>query len=233
MEAPVHMRGGLVKLFVKGKKNEDAIKKRRGEGRHRVAMTEAIMLLLKERIRSWDESAEGKLLLWAVCTIAFAGAFRIHEILCRLESTFDPDFELLWRDVQERQDSISFVLRCLKEQKKAAPTVVDIFANGGLLCPIAAYSKWRRKVQPDREMPVFRCPGGQPLTGKKLNELLSGFLSGELQGGGGTISTHSFRWLRRVLRKMTLKLSDGGLVGPMRCILSTPGQSGQKWRAPQ
>jgi hypothetical protein len=53
------------------------------------------MLVLKERIRRWNTNRADKLMVWAVCTIAFAGAFRIHELLCRLESTFDPEFELL------------------------------------------------------------------------------------------------------------------------------------------
>jgi hypothetical protein len=119
-------------------------------------MTEGLMLLLKEKIRVSDMAAQDKLLIWTVCTVAFAGAFRIHEILCRLESTFDLNFELLWRDVLEREDSVSLVLCCPKEQKTVAPTVVDIFQNGGALCPVVAYRKWRRKLQPEPELPVVK-----------------------------------------------------------------------------
>jgi hypothetical protein len=101
IEPPKLLRSSLVNQVIKGKKNEDAVKKRREGGRKRLAVTESIMLVLKERIRKWDKPTADKLLVWSVCTIAFAGAFRIHELLSKLESTFDPDFELCGRDVRE------------------------------------------------------------------------------------------------------------------------------------
>jgi hypothetical protein len=193
MEPPGHLRGSLVKLVVKGKKNEDALKKRRGEGRRRVAVTENIMLLLKEKIRTADWGPADKLLCWVVCTTAFAGAFRIHEILCRLEATFDPDFELLTEDVVIRADSISFTLKCPKEQKLAAPTVVDVFANGGPLCPVNAFKKWQLVSCSEKGLPMFRWADGTPLTGKKFNDVLASLLDGEMDKKSHRVTTHSFR----------------------------------------
>jgi hypothetical protein len=195
MEPSRHLRGDLVKLVLKGKKNEDAIVKRRGAAKRRLAVTENIMLLLKEKIRCWEKPAAEKLLVWAVCTIAFAGAFRIHEILCQLEATFDPDFELLGRDVciHGEGKSLSFALKCPKENKSAAPVVVDVFANGGALCPIRAFWKWKKNAtwRPDR--PLFCWPDGTPLTGKRLNGVLKQLLSDVLIYAEGSVTSHSFR----------------------------------------
>jgi hypothetical protein len=193
IEPPKLLRGSLINLVVRGKKNEDAIKKR-GEGvKRRLAVTESIMLVLKERIRGWDRSTVDKLLVWTVCTVAFAGAFRIHELLCRLESTFDRDFELCGADLRDQGGSLSFTLKCPKEQKTAAPTVVDVFENGGQLCPLAAYRKWRKLTELQKDLPVFRWADGHPLTGKKLNGILADLLADKLTNANGTITTHSFR----------------------------------------
>jgi hypothetical protein len=192
IEPPKLLRGSLVNLVVRGKKNEDALKKRAGQVPKRLAMTENIMLVLKERIRRSDRTTADKLLIWTVCTIAFAGAFRIHELLCKLESTFDPDFELCGADVRESQQVLSFTLKCPKEQKTAAPVVVDVFENGSRLCPLAAYRKWRKLTQLQMEMPVFRWSEGHPLTGKKLNSILTELLA-DMTEAHGSITTHSFR----------------------------------------
>jgi hypothetical protein len=194
LEPPHHLRSSLVKLVVKGKMNEDNIAKRR-TGTARVAVTENIMLLLKDKIRSWDATGQDRLLVWAVCTIAFAGAFRIHELLCQLESTFDPDFELLGKGVVEHDTgrSISFVLQCPKEQKSAAPVVVDIFENTTELCPIKAYMKWRKKAKLRQDMPAFRWQDGTPFTGRKLNKILKELLKDHMTYASGKVTTHSFR----------------------------------------
>jgi hypothetical protein len=194
LEPSHHLRSALVKLVVKGKANEDAIAKRR-TGTARIAVTENIMLLLKDKIRRWDAAGQDRLLVWAVCTVAFAGAFRIHELLCRLESTFDPDFELLGSNIVEHATgkSVSFILRSPKEQKSTAPVVVDIFENNSELCPLRAYRKWRRGAKIRADMPVFRWQDGTPLTGKKLNCIIKELLKDHLTYATGKVTTHSFR----------------------------------------
>ncbi len=69
------------------------------------AMTISSMLLFKKQIKNSDLPEHDKALVWAVSTIAFAGAFRIHEILARAESTFDPSFTLLTGGRGYRYDS--------------------------------------------------------------------------------------------------------------------------------
>lgn len=98
MEPPT-LRTSIVKFLLQGKKNMDNIQCRTEDAARRLPMTMHMMRLLKEKIRRWEAPMVKKLLMWAVCTLAFHGAFRIHELLCRSETEFDPDFALLSEDI--------------------------------------------------------------------------------------------------------------------------------------
>jgi hypothetical protein len=144
---PPNIRSSLVKLVLKGVENRDGIQKRAGSKRGRLPMTINMMLVFKNTIANSDLKKNDKRLLWAVSTVAFAGGFRIGEILSKLESTFDPDFTLLTKDVSCSQDKtgntvIHICLKCPKESKSSAPTVVDLYQNDGPLCPVKAFLTW-------------------------------------------------------------------------------------------
>jgi hypothetical protein len=93
-DAPV-IRTGLVKLVLKGIRNKDGIQKRNQQQANRLPMTISTMLIFKNAIASSHLHGHDKRLIWAVATLAFAGGFRIGELLSRHEATFDPDFTLL------------------------------------------------------------------------------------------------------------------------------------------
>jgi hypothetical protein len=144
---PPLIRSGLVKLVLKGLTNRDNIANKTVHMSGRLPMTTNVMLLLKKLIPRLDLTATDKALVWAVATVAFAGAFRISEILCKTESTFDPDFELLDNNVsfstdKQGQVTAHFILKCPKESKDSKVTTVDVFQNNGPLCPIAALKLW-------------------------------------------------------------------------------------------
>jgi hypothetical protein len=103
---PPNLRSSLVKLVLKGIENRDGIHKRQRKFVGRLPMTMNMMLVFKNTIVNSEFSKHDKKLLWAVATVAFAGAFRIGEILSKQESTFDPDFTLLTRDVSWSRDSL-------------------------------------------------------------------------------------------------------------------------------
>jgi hypothetical protein len=138
-----------------------------------------------------------KSLIWAVATIAFAGAFRIHEILAKLESTFDPDFTLLAEDVHTstvcEKTVLHFKLKCPKESKVTAATVVDVFENDSLLCPVKAYKIWVKLRLRDPKLPLFRLESGTPLTGAKLNKVMKELLGPHTDPSVGFFASHSFR----------------------------------------
>ncbi len=92
------LRSELVKLVLKGISNQNGIAKRQKNWEGRLPMTVTTMLLFKNFIRTSKFSEPDKALIWAASTVAFAGAFRIHEILAKTESTFDPNFTLLTED---------------------------------------------------------------------------------------------------------------------------------------
>ena len=122
---PPVIRSDFVKQILRGKLNADNIVKRSTPQAKRMPVTIAVMQLMKELIRTCDKSLINKCLLWSVCTLAFAGSFRVHELLCRSSTTFDPDFDLLCEDVSAHhapsptaRPFLSVLLKCPKENRQ-------------------------------------------------------------------------------------------------------------------
>jgi len=197
---PPEIRTSLVKSILRGQTNIDNIKKRQGDSQKRLPMTMSIMRQLKEEIRTSTENPKFKLLLWAICTLAFHGAFRIHELLCTTESTFDPDFNLLGNDVSVRQEFkeggekfLEVKLKCPKESKVGNITIIDVFETKGSICPVKAFTKWRQHTNIDDRQPLFRKEDGTPMTGTKLNKWLKDKLGKYIDYGKEKYTSHSFR----------------------------------------
>jgi hypothetical protein len=195
---PPCFRGGLVKLVLKGIANSNNIQKREQKYTGRLPMTPAMMLVFKDLLAASDRNPHDKRLIWAVATIAFAGAFRIGELLAKLESTFDPSFTLLAKDVSWSSDkdgstTLHICLKCPKETKSAAPTVVDIYENRGPLCPVKAFLTWHKILPRDAAAPLFRNKQGTPLAGQKMNTIIHNLLDPYTDKSVGTFGTHSFR----------------------------------------
>jgi hypothetical protein len=197
MEPPV-IRTSLMKFLLQGKKNLDNISDRSNNKAKRLPITMNVMRLLKEEIRVWNVSLDQKLLAWAIATVAFHGAFRIHELLCRVESEFDPDFTLLNQDIKVKSDelgakSLEVKLKCPKENRNGKAVMVDIFESGGTLCPVKAFCRWRERNIGERNLPVFLDKQGVPITGSKMNMWLKQLLGKHVSYGQGKFTGHSFR----------------------------------------
>ena len=197
MDAP-NIRPDIVKMVIKGKEHKDRAGKREGTGDLRLPMTVQLMKTLKEKIRTWEQPWNNRLLIWAVSTMAFHGAFRIHELLSRAESFFDPQYTLLTENVTMTTDSrgrkiLHVKLKCPKEQKNGRIVIVDIFESGCSICPVKAFTRWRDRQVPETGMPLFRQPDGTPLTGRKLNSILGKLMQDETSTEKGKIRSHSFR----------------------------------------
>ncbi len=195
--AAPELRTDIVQLVLKGIANSNGIESRRQGWSGRLPMTISSMLLFKKQIRNSDLPEHDKALVWAVATIAFAGAFRIHEILARAESTFDPSFTLLTEDMtlstDAGQEVLHFSLKCPKESKTAAATIVDVYENTGKICPFKAFKKWCGLRQRERGLPLFRLESGTPLTGAKLNRIMKTLLGPFTDPKKGFFASHSFR----------------------------------------
>lgn len=200
VDIPV-IRTPLVNLIIEGKKHMDEFKKKLTGDSSRLPVTPAIMRLLKEELRLDSMSPSDKLTYWAVATLAFSGAFRIHELLARKMSTFDPQITLLGKDVnlkemhigKEKVSSIQVLIKSEKKDRIGAGVIVDVYESGNQICPVRAFKKWQRTVILKRNKPAFRLESGKPLTGKIFNEMLRKLLGKHLVGYKRKVTSHSFR----------------------------------------
>lgn len=198
LEEP-NLRPEIVKMIIKGKEHKEKGEGKIRAGDTRLPMTRDLMKVLKDRIIAWDKPWDTRLLVWAVCTLAFHGAFRIHELLCKTESFFDPHYTLVTENVTMSSDSkgrrtIHVKLNCPKEQKKGKAVIVDIFESGCSICPVKAFTRWAARQQQAAGMPLFRQQDGTPLTGKKLNGFLDTLMEEEAKGGGEDQDTLIQNW---------------------------------------
>ena len=199
IEPPI-IRSAGVNWVLKGKKNAENIIKRRDGEVGRLPMTLTMMKLLKETIRAWETNISEKLLIWAVCTLAFNGAFRVHEILSKNETFFDEDFTLLVGDIKIRQGKenqggrfLEVKLKSPKEDKAGKAVVVEVFESKGPTCPVKAFERWSTRETLEVGFPLFRERNGTLLTGRKLNKLLKTLLGPYIDYKKGKFTSHSFR----------------------------------------
>ena len=155
------------------------------------------MLVLKGKLAEADMNGRDQRLVWTVSSILFHGAFRVHELLCKKQSSFDPDFTLLGRDVklvtQGGREVLQLRIKAPKEQKVGKDVIVDVYSTDSELCPVRAFKKWIKVKGKEDELPLFRFSSGIPLTGKKFNEVVRDRLKGEVEDIEKLFSSHSFR----------------------------------------
>ena len=201
VDIPV-LRPLIIEQLIKGKQNLENIEKRQNQKPCRAPITLTSMKLLKIGIKNWESSRFNKAMVWTVCTTAFAGCLRIHELLCKKVETFDPDFTLLKTDIKLKKTEyngscikvIQLRLKSPKEDRVGKGKIIDVYESEGPLCPVRAMERWYRlQNQSDEEVPAFRWENGKCFTGKQLNKLLRYFLEPHLDYKQMKISSHSFR----------------------------------------
>ena len=105
------------------------------------------MKLLKLEIKESELVNKKKLLLWAVATLCFNGAFRIHELLSHTEKQFDPNFTLLLRDINLKTLNINKVsvniiqvrIKSPKTDRIGVDAIIDVYKSKGPLCLVKAF----------------------------------------------------------------------------------------------
>ena len=85
----------LVKQVITGRENMPVT----SSAKKRLPCTLAILKLLKSKLRSSKILVNIQLTIWCICTIAFFGAFRIGELLCKNTTFYDPAYTLLKQDL--------------------------------------------------------------------------------------------------------------------------------------
>lgn len=199
-----NLRNDFINQIIRGKLNKERVLKRTNEnkGKGRLPVTLTILKLLKELIRRSSLNNIDKLLTWSVCSLAFFGGFRIHEILPQFESFYDPDFTLLVGDLRITEyvceNSIKQIaevtVKTPKESKNGKDVIVDVFEVPGHFCPVKAFLKWEANATTSKTPgPLFREADGTPFTGRKFNQRLKNLLSSVFDYNKDKITSHSFR----------------------------------------
>ena len=192
-----NIRTDRVKTILKGLKNKNLAEDRKEGVEKRKPITTDILLVLKGKLAEADMNGRDQRLVWTVSSILFHGAFRVHELLCKKQSSFDPDFTLLGRDVklvtQGGREVLQLKIKAPKEQKVGKDVIVDVYSTDTELCPVRAFKKWIKVKGMEDELPLFRFSSGIPLTGKKFNEVVRDRLKGEVEDIEKLFSSHSFR----------------------------------------
>ena len=192
-----NIRTDRVKTILKGLKNKNLAEDRKEGVEKRKPITTDILLVLKGKLAEADMNGRDQRLVWTVSSILFHGAFRVHELLCKKQSSFDPDFTLLGRDVklvtQGGREVLQLRIKAPKEQKVGKDVIVDVYSTDSELCPVRAFKKWIKFKGKEDGLPLFRFSSGVPLTGKKFNEVVRDRLKGEVENIEKLFSSHSFR----------------------------------------
>ena len=140
------LRPPLVEQLLKGKQNLENIEKQLYGNPTRAPVTLTVMKLIKAELKDWLSNRTNKALVWSVCTLAFAGCLRIHEILCKQKLHYDPDFSLLGADFLIKSisykngniKSIQLKLKSPKEDRIGTGKIIDVYESSGPLCLVRA-----------------------------------------------------------------------------------------------
>ena len=198
-----HLRPEIVGQIIRGACNRDQIKKRMQGKTGRLAMTPELMLKLKNRLAQSKMRLSKKRIIWAVSTISWAGALRIHEILSKHGDKFDPMTTLLASDITSTEamvgdrkvKALKMVLKHPKEERLSAGVIIDLFATGDFMCPVKAHTDWLRDkvVNLSTLKPMYRLADGQAYTGAAFNKDLRNILKQDVDYEKSPVTAHSFR----------------------------------------
>ena len=146
---------------------------------------------------------EKKRLLWVVCTFAFHGSFRIHELLSKDVNSFDETSTLLGKDVKliktkldgTEEELLMVHLKSPKEEKLSRGVRVELFSTGTFSCPVKAWKRWTALVKGSHDplKPIFRFSSGKCLSGSIFNTELKALLGKYFNYDEGKYLSHSFR----------------------------------------
>jgi hypothetical protein len=208
----VHMQNGsfspwlrpeIIKQIVTGAQNRDQLLLRMSGKQPRQPITIELLRILKFKVKEANWSKAKKRLVWLICTLAWAGAFRIHELLAREAMQYDLTTTLLWKDIATASSTtkegtiqaLRVHIKHPKETRLSAGVTIEVFNTDNPICPVRAFHKWNKdkNVVLSSTKPAFRLPSGNAYTGKQFNADLRYLLKDEMDYDKSKISSHSFR----------------------------------------
>ena len=155
-----NIRTARVTTILKGLKNKNLADDRREKVGKRKPITTDILISLKTQLADTEMRGRDQRLIWTVSSVLFHGAFRIHKLLCKNQTSFDPDFTLLGKDVklveQGGEEMLQLRIKAPKEQKVGKDIIVDVYSTGSELCPVRAFKKWDSYRTKSEDQPPFQ-----------------------------------------------------------------------------
>ena len=197
------LRPEFVKHITRGVTNRDQLVKRMEGKTGKHAMTLELMWSFKVNLSRSNMRLSKKRIMWAVATICWAGALRIHELLartttsyCRMTTMTAADITVVKAEVSGAMvDTLKVYLKHPKEERLSAGVTIDIFPTGDFMCPVAAFKAWKRDkvVKLSTQQPLFRLADGRNYTGEAFNKDIRLMLEGVVDYDKSPITSHSFR----------------------------------------
>ena len=196
------LRPPIISSILEGKSHIETVTARLKNKPKRLPVTLNLLKLLKAKINNWDETDQMRLLVWSICLICFFGGFRIHEILTKHKTYFDPAFTLLGRDIRvvslksgkETISALQILIKSPKEDRIGKEFIIDVYETKGNFCPVKYFQRWKNSNPPgSSRKPAFLKPDGSPLTGNDFNKILRTLLEPHIDYTKKKVSSHSFR----------------------------------------
>jgi len=162
----------------------------------RKAMSLPLLKLIGHEIARSDWSDNSKQVIFTAALIAFFGAFRMGEILCKNKWEYNQFETLTWSDIIVT--GVDSVLIHLKMDKSRNPkgSYIDIFAfSGHGVCPIQALMTLKNSSSAavSKNKPVFSFENGMLLTVDSFVTCIQELLTPYLGPDAKHIQGHSFR----------------------------------------
>ena len=101
------------------------------------------MKLNKAAGRTATRGKQDKLLMWAVCCIAFSGSCRAGELLGIEKVRFDPATTLLKGnlDLDNTDGTRSVQVKWAKQDRAGQGFAVEVYETGSTICPVRVLEK--------------------------------------------------------------------------------------------
>lgn len=148
-------------------------------GTSRLPITPTILHQIKQ-VWSQDNANTDLIMLWAACTTAFFGFFRMGELTVPSPTAFDPSTHLTMQDIAiDKRDSPSLVqihLKVSKTDQERKGVSIFIGKTGDDICPVAALTAYLA-TQNRSEGPLFQFKDRTPLTKDKFIQHVRAALS--------------------------------------------------------
>ena len=161
------------------------------------------MYSLKQSLRDSGFTTSRKRIIWAACTLCWSGALRVHELLSKEASKFDPRTTMMAAAIKmsnarvegRRVETLQVYLAHPKEERLSAGVKLDLFASGDFMCPVKAYKDWMKDkvVNLSTQKPLFRLADGRNYTGYQFNKDLRVLLKEVVDYNKSPVTSHSFR----------------------------------------